>query len=379
MSYIYKRNFRFLAYKCCGSSIIQTNVILLIFQSEYQMDYYIYIALLIPIFLLFLGIMQYFNRKKNKAEMAKSMAEGSEGKGPSGYSKTNGGSDNSTIERLKAENADLRRKNGRLKDQVDEMRMNIAKLEEANSSLNTQKDRLEKSRQNLLELQKRKDELFAIAVHDIKNPAGALKGYVDLLKSYDLNAMEQQELLEFVSNASTRIVEIAQKISLVVAKEENFDSMAMGKSSLKKIIDRVYQENLAYAGKKKIKLVNNSSADIPEIVIDEFKIQEVLENLINNAIKFGPEETIVQIRSYFSEQTVTIEVVDNGVGMLPEDLNKVFKKGMILSAKPTGGESSSGLGLWIVKKIIEEHGGNINVQSKYGAGTKFAFTLPRNS
>lgn len=285
----------------------------------------------------------------------------------------------SALERLKTENADLRRKNSRLKDQVDEMRLNIAKLEEANSSLNTQKDRLEKSRTNLIELQKRKDDLFAIAVHDIKNPAGALKGYVDLLKSYDLNAMEQQELLEFVSNASSRIVEIAQKISLVVAKEENFDTMTMDKSSLKKIIDRVYQENLAYASKKKIKIVNNSSTDLPDIVIDEFKIQEVLENLLNNAIKFGPEDTIVQIRSFFSENSITIEIVDNGVGMPPEDLSKIFKKGMILSAKPTAGESSSGLGLWIVKKIVEEHGGNITVQSKYGAGTKFSFTLPRSS
>lgn len=295
------------------------------------------------------------------------------------HGKTGSFDNGSTVERLKAENAELRRKNGRLKDQVDEMRMHISKLEESNSSLNTQKDRLEKSRQNLVDLQKRKDELFAIAVHDIKNPAGALKGYVDLLKSYDLNAMEQQELLEFVSNASSRIVEIAQKISLVVAKEEDFDSMSMGSSSLKKIIDRVHSENLAYAGKKKIKLVNNSSTDLPDIVIDEFKIQEVLENLINNAIKFGPEETIVQIRSFFSENSITIEIVDNGVGMLPEDLSKVFKKGMILSAKPTGGETSSGLGLWIVKKIIEDHNGTINVQSKYGAGTKFSFTLPRNN
>ncbi|MBI2419289.1 MAG: hypothetical protein HYV28_15585 [Ignavibacteriales bacterium] len=347
------------------------------------MDSYIYIALLIPIFLVFIGVIQYLNRKRTRMlaeneamNTGRSSKNGSENQ----YGKQTGSYENgSALERLKKENADLRRKNSRLKDQVDEMRLNIAKLEEANSSLNTQKDRLEKSRTNLIELQKRKDDLFAIAVHDIKNPAGALKGYVDLLKSYDLNAMEQQELLEFVSNASSRIVEIAQKISLVVAKEENFDTMTMDKSSLKKIIDRVYQENLAYASKKKIKIVNNSSADLPDLVIDEFKIQEVLENLLNNAIKFGPEDTIVQIRSFFSENSITIEIVDNGVGMPPEDLGKIFKKGMILSAKPTAGESSSGLGLWIVKKIVEEHGGNITVQSKYGAGTKFSFTLPRNS
>ncbi|MCE1190448.1 MAG: HAMP domain-containing histidine kinase [Ignavibacteria bacterium] len=344
-------------------------------------DYYIYVIGLIPIFLLFMIVLHFLNKKRQRelASQESSHLHNTHNTAEGRAFRTTNQGENAEVARLRQEIADLQRKNGRLKDQIDELRGNVTKLEEANLQLNAQKERLEKSKEKLVDLQKRKEELFAIAVHDIKNPAGALKGYVDLLKSYDLNAVEQQELLEFVSSASMRIVEIAQKISLAVAKEEQFDTISLHKSNLKRLIDHVCKENDAYASKKNIKLVNQSSPDIPEIMIDEFKIQEVLENLINNAIKFGPDGTIVQIRTYFNQENVVIEIVDNGVGMSTEDLTKVFKKGVTLSARPTGGEPSSGLGLWIVKKIVEDHAGKINVQSKSGAGTKFTITLPVSS
>ena len=99
---------------------------------------------------------------------------------------------------------------------------------------------------------------------------------------------------------------------------------------------------------------------------------------INNAIKFSPPQTDVTVRSYMTETHAITEVKDNGVGMNEDDLSRIFSKGARLSSKPTGGEKSSGLGLWIAKKVVEAHGGKIVVESKKGIGSKFTFYLPFN-
>ena len=129
----------------------------------------------------------------------------------------------------------------------------------------------------------------------------------------------------------------------------------------------------------KVKLVKKISSQLPELNIDADKIEEALDNLLNNAIKFAPQDTIVELSSYLKDEnkkTVVIAVRDTGVGLSEEDLRRSFQKGATLSAKPTGLEQSSGLGLWIVKKIIEEHGGKVWVESKLGFGSTFAFELP---
>ena len=100
--------------------------------------------------------------------------------------------------------------------------------------------------------------------------------------------------------------------------------------------------------------------------------------MLNNAIKYGPKDTEVILESFFTDTKVTIEVSDNGVGLSEEDLKNIFNKGATLSAKPTGNESSSGLGLWIVKKLVEAHHGKVWVKSKVGKGSTFVVELPIN-
>ena len=110
--------------------------------------------------------------------------------------------------------------------------------------------------------------------------------------------------------------------------------------------------------------------------MDEVKIQEVIENLINNAIKYGPPESTVEVRTFIKGKALTVEIQDTGVGIPEADLKRAFQKGAVLTPKPTGLEQSSGLGLWIVKRIIEEHSGKVWVNSKIGSGSTFGFELP---
>lgn len=263
--------------------------------------------------------------------------------------------------------------------QIDQLRGTIKDLETANLELLKQRDKLLYSKEKLELLQIKKNEMFAMAVHDIKNPAGAIQGYIQLLESYDLNATEQKEIMQSLIDTSAHIVKLAHDMAIVVAKEEPETVLNIDNSSIKKIIDAVCIRNSAYAKSKSVKLINNSSPSIPDIMMDAEKIEEVVENLVGNAIKFAPPKTIVQVRSFLSGNKVVVEVIDNGVGLSETDLSKIFAKGQSLTPKPTGDEKSSGLGLWIVKKIIDDHNGNVNVKSKPGVGSTFSFELPSSS
>jgi signal transduction histidine kinase len=280
------------------------------------------------------------------------------------------------INLLKKEFKKLEEQNKALKEQVKELKSYTVNLETANIQLIDQKERLAESKLKLEELHSQKEKLFATTVHDIKNPAAAIKGYVELLDGYDLNAIEQHEIMQFLADTSGKILELAQKMSVVIATDVVKPEINFQKLSIKPVIDRVCNQNFASAKRKNIKIINNTSVDCPDVLFDEDKIFEVMDNLIGNAIKFSRENSVVQVRSYFNNKRIFVEVIDNGIGLPPSDMPKLFMKGAMLSSRPTGGEESSGLGLWIVKNIIEEHKGKIWASSKEGIGSTFTFELP---
>jgi signal transduction histidine kinase len=286
-------------------------------------------------------------------------------------------------EELKSSLANLKleidKKNSELKHHkkiINELNKTIEKLEDANVNLIEQKEALTAKKVQLEDLQKQKDEILAIKFHDIKNPANAIHGLVELLESYDLTATEQQEIMESIVASSENIVELVQSISETFAKENFDDEYIFEMSSLQDIVDTVITINSAYAKKKKIRLINNSSKSLPKFKFDPVKIKEAIDNLVNNAIKYSPAETDVSVRTYMTEKNFYIEVTDNGSGIPEKELPLIFEKGVKLSPKPTGNEKSSGLGMWIVKKIIQAHKGRIDAKSKLGVGTTFTIELP---
>jgi signal transduction histidine kinase len=281
-----------------------------------------------------------------------------------------------SIRQLKVINENLSEENSFLKEKVKELETNVSNLETANLNLLEQKEKFSESKRQLEELQSQKEELFAIAVHDIKNPASAIKSYIDLLNSYDLNATEQQEIMSSLVASSEDIVKLTQQICLVIAKDKPELTLKYSKASIKKIIDKTINQNLSYSRTKKVKLINNCKDNLPEVKLNESKIEEVVDNLLNNAIKFALPETVVQLNSFVKSNEIIVEISDNGVGLSEEDLTRIFQKGATLSSKPTGLEHSSGLGLWIAKKMIEEHNGKIWVSSHLGKGSTFSFSLP---
>lgn len=277
-----------------------------------------------------------------------------------------------------AENERLKEELRSLREQIDALCNRADELNRQNKELKESLDKISKSKTELEELQKQKDDLFAIIIHDIKNPAALIKSLVELLRSYDLTAKEQQEVMEDIFVTTKKIVSLSQEVTKVLALEINTLKLNREPINIKYVIDDVVKRNMISAKNKSIVMKSEVPDNLPEIEIDSQKIEEVVENLISNAIKFSNEGGKVRVLAKANNKEMIVEVSDNGLGLSEDDVNKAFQRGARLSARPTAGEHSSGFGLWIVKKMVEAHNGKVWVKSALGRGSTFAFSIPFN-
>ncbi len=242
-------------------------------------------------------------------------------------------------------------------------------MQESVHKLANRKDELE-------ELQSQKDDLFAMVIHDIKNPAAIIKSLVELLRSYDLSASEQQEVISDIVETTSKIVSLSQEVSRILALESSRLILDIETVPINNIVEDIVRINTPLSNKKQIKLITELNDELPDAQVDPQKIAEVIDNLLSNAVKFTQRGGTVRLRTYKSEDNVVIDVTDNGLGLSESDIKSAFQRGARLSARPTEGESSSGLGLWIVKKLIDAHKGKVWVKSSLGKGSTFSISIP---
>ncbi len=277
---------------------------------------------------------------------------------------------------LKAENEKLLSEIAALRGQIDNMQSRRSELMKQNKELQEKVAKLQSKKGELEDLQTQKDDLFAMIIHDIKNPAALIKSLVELLRSYDLTATEQQEVMEDIFATTNKIVFLSQEVSRILALEGSKLVLDMEPVSINEIVKDIAHTNSARARDKSIELLVELEENLPDAEVDPQKIEEVLDNLISNAIKFSNPKSKVMIKTQKDNGVIVVGVSDNGPGLSENDVKKAFKRGSKLTARPTAGEPSSGLGLWIVKKLIEAHKGKVWVRSKLEKGSTFYFLVP---
>jgi len=319
----------------------------------------IFIFVILLIFLLFLVI---FN--KNFAQKLKSFKF-----------MENNNIDN--IEQLKSENTRLRAELDALRGQIDNMQSRSQELNQKNVELEDNVSKLSKTKADLEDLQLQKDELFAVIIHDIKNPAALIKSLVELLNSYDLNSNEQQDVINDIIATTKRIVSLSHEVSRVLALEGGKLRMEFEKFDVIDVVKDVFRRNNIKVKEKEQVASFSVDDNISQLEADPQKLDEVLDNLYSNAIKFTPINGSVQIKVKEVDDAIVFEISDTGPGLTEGDLKNAFQRGAKLSAKPTSGESSTGLGLWIVKKLVEAHHGKVWVRSSIGKGSIFSFSMPK--
>ncbi|MGE5364115.1 MAG: two-component regulator propeller domain-containing protein [Bacteroidota bacterium] len=231
------------------------------------------------------------------------------------------------------------------------------------------KRELERVNADLKRANELKSDLLSIAAHDLKNPLQAIIGFSRMIKE-EMGNPNISHMGNIIYNSSLRMLNLITELLDSVAVESTKLVLKTADISLVQLTDKVIAENRHRAGQKRQNIVFTRDRDYL-VSADEKWFGEALDNLISNAVKYSPAGKTIYVDICGDEEFVRICVKDEGPGLTDEDKRLLFGKFQRLSAKPTAGESSTGLGLSIVKEIISLHGGRIWAESMYGAGTSF--------
>lgn len=245
-------------------------------------------------------------------------------------------------------------------------------------TLYKQKKLLELQNQELLELNKTKNKFLGMAAHDLRNPLSVIQYYTQALIEDGENELsdELKKKASVIDITSRFTLGIVNELLDVTKIESGTFEIAKRNVDVNDLIDHSVKINNIFADQKEIELNYSVAENLPEVALDEGKMNQVLNNLISNAIKYSPEKTKVEIKAIESFDKLIITVQDQGQGIPKEEIEKLFKPFETTSVKATAGEKSTGLGLTIVAKIIEAHEGTIEVESRVGEGSLFRISVP---
>jgi two-component system, sensor histidine kinase and response regulator len=253
-------------------------------------------------------------------------------------------------------------------------------LREYNHSL---EEKVSLRTENLLDANKQLHHFMKIAAHDLKNPLSAVRSSAEILsvRGDAVVPDRRKQLTQAILDSSDRMLGIINNFLEDNARRQQNFKPFIDSFDVRTLIDDVLRENLILAERKSITLVFQDRASLHEEVYvwaDKSAMQQVLDNLISNAVKFSPNGTTVNVRLRVDAEhhKVVITVQDEGPGISEEDAQYLFEEYSTLSARPTGGEVSTGLGLSIVKSLIESMKGRVFCDTSSGHGAIFVVELP---
>jgi PAS domain S-box-containing protein len=214
--------------------------------------------------------------------------------------------------------------------------------------------------------------------HELRTPIAIIKGYASTLGRDDVEwdsdvIRENMAIIEDEADRLTNLVEDLLTASKIQAARElrlniaDTDLRAMAARSVERLERQTSHP-----------IVLSFSENFPVIPGDEIRLRQVIENLLTNAIKYSPEDKAITVGGRFTEKSVTVFVRDEGAGIPKDQIERVFERFYRVDDKLTSRTHGVGLGLYLVKVIVEAHGGEISVKSQVGSGSTFYFTLPRD-
>lgn len=244
---------------------------------------------------------------------------------------------------------------------------------ESNKRLSVLNDEIQRRNESLSALNDEKNNLIGIVAHDLQNPLSGIVSAVDLFDPKDLKD-DQKKLMELIQMSSSRMLSMIRDILNVEAIEKNVETANIKSYNLSNAVHDVCNRFLDQAKAKRINLCIAVEPGILVLADERYAVQ-IVENLVSNAIKFSPEGKEIGVKLTVNEDKVILAVIDNGPGLSDQDMEKLFQRFQRLSAKPTGNENSTGLGLSIVKQLVEKMGGKIWCESELGRGASFFVEL----
>ncbi len=273
-------------------------------------------------------------------------------------------------------------KRARVARQINNQNLQIlsqkSKIYQQAKSIADKNESLLEKNAKLEELNEEKNYIMNVVAHDLKSPLNQIQGLAEVIRLEEGTlSSTQQECLSNISISSERLSRMINRILNTRAIES--DNLEYQASNVKvgRILHQIVGNFQPLADQKNITILTTSVVESPLVKGDKHHIQQVIENLISNAIKFSPPSKKVEIGLKLEDKRAVLSFNDEGPGLTKDDFDKLFVEYANLSAKPTGDETSTGLGLSIVKKYVELMEGEIWCESTFGNGATFylAFNL----
>ena len=224
-----------------------------------------------------------------------------------------------------------------------------------------------------------KNEILGTVAHDLKNPLGVILGRTEMLTELISTTASKESVtaqIDHIRDATKRLTSMVDHL-ISDAMADAFDiTIRREPVDLALLVTEVAEANQPLAVNKQQSLTVSAPSN-QMAMCDSDRMREAIDNLVSNAIKYSPIGGKIALLVTHDDAHTVIRVTDEGAGLSPEDLGRLFGRFQRLSAKPTAGESSTGLGLSIVKRIIDMHGGKVTADSPGpGQGSTFAIVLP---
>ena len=225
-----------------------------------------------------------------------------------------------------------------------------------------------------------KNEVLGTVAHDLKNPLGVILGRTEMLKELISGAMESKDAsiaqVDHIRDATKRLTSMVDHL-ISDAMADAFDiTIRREPVDIAALVTEIVESNRPLAADKQ-QTLDISAPSGRMTSCDGDRMREAIDNLMSNAIKYSPIGGKITVVVGYDDERALIHVTDQGAGLSPEDIGRLFGRFQRLSAKPTGGESSTGLGLSIVKRIVDMHGGKVTAESAGpGEGATFTISLP---
>lgn len=232
---------------------------------------------------------------------------------------------------------------------------------------------------NLDKANKSKIQFLGVASHDLRNPLVSIRGisqYLDSEKFGSLNE-SQKELTQTIIQATESMLNLVEDLLDVSKFESGQIKLNAAEEDLAEIVKTRINLHTPTAERKSIELSARNLASNSVALLDHTLVSRVIDNLVSNALKFSPPGTNVEILIEEDTSELRLVVQDEGPGIPPDEFEKLFKEFSRTSNQPTAGESSSGIGLYVCKQIVNSHNGNISVENRPEGGARFIIHFNR--
>ena len=223
-----------------------------------------------------------------------------------------------------------------------------------------------------------KNKFLGMAAHDLRNPLASIRGLAEFLSDGTVGALtpDQRELVNLIHQASQSMVTLVNDLLDVATIESGELKLQPAPASLADLIEKSVTLNALESARKHTQIVCTEPPAAPPITVDAEKIRQVIDNLLSNAVKYSPPASTIRVSLALKDDgTQVISVRDQGPGIPENERDRLFKDFGRLSAVPTGGEKSTGLGLAICRKIVEAHHGAIVAENHPAGGCEFRVLL----